>query len=174
METFVKGEGVRDRYRAMKLAILFLAGVFALVVGPSSVSAQSKPAMVCADAKGKLSVRPKCRSGETKLSLSVLASKAATGPTGPTGATGASGYQLVSTLLDNQTVSAGGSTFSVACPAGKTTLGGGCYTGSNFVVQYQSYPSGSNPAVWNCGFAYTNGIDSITIDLFIYAICVDQ
>ncbi len=162
------------RYRVMKLVMVSLVGIIGFVIGPSSVCAQDKPAVVCADTKGKLAVRPKCRSGETKLSLSVLTSKAAKGPTGATGPTGASGYQLVSALLEQQTISDGGSTFSVACPAGKTTLGGGCYTGSNLVIQYQSYPSGSNPAVWNCGFSFVNNNDSIILDLYIYAICVDQ
>jgi len=165
---------VKDYYQVIKLTMILLIGVAALIVIPETSKAQGKAALVCVDSRGKVVVRPKCRPGESKLSLTALEARAPSGALGASGDNGASGYEVVSTTLDNQSIAAEGTSFSQQCPAGKTTVGGGCYASSNFVVAYQSFPFDSNPRLWRCGFASRSEGSPTSSRVILYAICVDE
>lgn len=140
----------------------------------SSVSAQTKVGVVCADSKGKVVVRSKCRSGETKLTLAALSSKGEAGVTGATGATGSSGYQIVSTTLPSESIQTEGVEYIQACPAGKTTIGGGCYANSPYVINHRSYPFDGTPREWRCGFANKSESGTVSSTIVVYAICVNE
>lgn len=138
------------------------------------LSAQAKVGVMCADKQGAIVVRAKCRSGETKLTLGVLANKAPKGDAGAAGATGSSGYEIVSASWTNESIPAGGRTFDTFCPAGKTTVGGGCYSASQLFFNYDSRPFDSNPRAWRCGFSTRSSSGSATTNLRTYAICVNE
>lgn len=160
----------------IRFAPVILCAALAML-GEGVVSAQTKVGTVCANSKGAVVVRSSCLSGEKKVTLSFLSSKGATGGAGSTGPTGASGYQVVSTALTSQSISQTGSNdFTIACPAGKAAIGGGCYTSSNFVSVYRSYPSlNSNSPGWVCNFASRNPSSPVTVGtIIIYAICVNK
>jgi hypothetical protein len=138
------------------------------------LSAQAKVGVMCADSQGKIVVRAKCRTNETKLTLGELASQAPKGDTGAAGSTGLSGYQIVSDTWESQTVPPEGVSFTTFCPAGKTTVGGGCYSTSQLVYNYDSRPFDSTPRAWRCGFSARTSSSSVTtVKLITYAICVN-
>lgn len=139
------------------------------------LSAQAKVGVMCADKQGAIVVRAKCRSSETKLTLGVLGNKAPKGDTGAAGATGLSGYEVVSATWQSQIIPAAGKTFDTFCPAGKTTVGGGCYSASQLFFNYDSRPFDSQPLrAWRCGFSTRSSSGSATTDLRTYAICVNE
>jgi hypothetical protein len=115
-----------------------------------------------------------CNSGETKLTVSQLSEKAPTGDTGPAGATGSLGRTIV--FSEQPLSSSLSATGSVACPVGKTTLSGGCYTDSPFYLVYQSYPFDGSPNEWRCELTRIESYNSqySNSKLITYAICVDQ
>jgi len=160
--------------QVMQQLVVLLLGLVGLFWGAHDALAQAKVGAVCADSKGKVVVRTQCRSGETKLTLGVLASKAPAGNAGGIGATGASGYQVVSTTRVSQDVPPGGVEYFEACPSGKTTIGGGCYSQSPFVFTYRSYPFDSVPRGWRCGFSARSEAVSSVSTLITYAICVNE
>ena len=93
------------------------------------------------------------------------------GPTGPQGAAGLTGYQLVSTALFTQALTANQTvTLSVACPAGKRVFGGGyeSVTGLAIVHPIATYP----PTVdsWRVTLRLSQPTDA-TIQFRVYAVC---
>jgi len=152
---------------------------FALLVGgvflaSSAASAQSKVGVLCATANGSVSVRKSCPAGQTKLTLAALSSRAPAGSTGATGPTGVSGYEIVSTVFSGVAIPTDGVEFLQACPAGKTTIGGGCYSTNGRALNYRSYPFDSDPREWRCGYVSRSPFVGENASITVYAVCVDE
>lgn len=157
---------VRDSFRIFLLLGSLLAS--------GMVEAQTKVGVLCAASNGSISVRKSCRSGETKITLAALASRAPTGDTGGAGTNGMSGYQRVSTVFSSVAITTTGVEFVQACPAGKTTIGGGCYSSNVRALNYRSYPFDSVPREWRCAYVSRDPFVGETASITVYALCVDE
>ena len=146
----------------------------ALAVGAHPAAAQKKVGSVCLTPANKVVVRSKCRSTDTKLSLGELSKRGATGNAGPAGSSGSSGRVVTRAVTANVTIPQTGVTLTQECPAGKTTLSGGCYAYPNTVFLSQSYPFDGSPNAWRCTFVPRGDSGTAFADLTIYAVCVNQ
>ena len=161
---------------------LFALFCFLLSPGVAEIAhAQKKVGVLCVTSANKIVMRSKCSSAETKLSLATLSARGADGDSGATGASGSAGREVVSTLHQFKTVTTSGiagapfGELAVSCPAGKTTLSGGCYTSDRGVVLNRSYPFDGTPNEWRCSFVPSiDNSNVFNVDITSYAICVDQ
>ncbi|NDC38980.1 MAG: hypothetical protein EBZ48_13175 [Proteobacteria bacterium] len=163
--------GYGNKTRRLAESLMLVAGLLFLFLQPAA--AQSKVGVLCLTNSNGVLVRGKCRSSETTLSISMLSQKGAVGDTGAAGTSGSLGREVVYTTYESVNIPNEGLERSQSCPAGKTTLSGGCLPIGPSVLVNRSYPFDGTPNQWRCGFVHREA-GSVLADVIVYAICVDQ
>jgi hypothetical protein len=132
---------------------------FSILIG-SSLSVYLPPASasfksICLKPNGAIVARSgKCLKSESATTLSNLAQPGPKGASGPSGTSTALDRQVVFSSVTVTVPGNGIYTKDELCPAGKVSLGGGCFISSpGFVFVSASFPFDSSPQqAWSCTF----------------------
>jgi hypothetical protein len=162
------------KFATTKCCLTPLLAALTFTIG-FSAHASTSTSVICITKSGEVFVRPKCKSGETKASLSQFAKQGQQGAKGPAGTDGVapilgrnvvfSGHSVSVTALSTTTV-------SEACPTGQVSVGGGCTTNNSNLELLSSYPFDVTPNEWRCHYA-NNSVSTVNAVVTPLVICAN-
>ena len=151
---------------------------FSFLIG-SSVSvylpqASASFKSICLKPSGAIVARSgKCLKSESATTLSNLVQTGPKGSKGPSGTSTALARQVIFSSVTVSVVANGVYSKDELCPAGKVSLGGGCFISSpGFVFVSASFPFDSSPQqAWSCRFRNYINVSSPLNTLTSLVIC---
>lgn len=156
--------------------------LFATIFSNSSQADTAVTGNICISSKGAINVRSKCKSNETKGTISSLAAAGAKGSPGAQGPQGNSGAKGATPILGRETSFAAQSvsfpagqqmTTEQFCPSGKVSVGGGCISNSIQLNLVASYPFDGTPNSWKCTYGNSTGLAINNVSITTLVICAD-